>query len=105
LNGEPDEKGRFPNLKTLRDYIERTGKPIEDFRFDVQVGNCPTERSKAKIYSEEHHLQELENRLNYEESVFAATLRGAEPPVDLLSNGGPKKCHKTAKNQDSLFEP
>jgi adenine-specific DNA-methyltransferase len=49
LSGEPDENNCFPNLKTLRDYVERTGQPIEKFRFDMQVGTKPTERSKAKI--------------------------------------------------------
>jgi adenine-specific DNA-methyltransferase len=47
LNGEPDENGSFPNLKTLRDYVERTGQSIEKFRFDMQVGAKPSARSKA----------------------------------------------------------
>lgn len=88
LKGEPDERGSFPNLKTLRNYCERTQQPVERFRFDVQVGSKPTPRSLAKIYPEEHHLQEMEDRLAYEESAFGADLRGEERPVDGKLNGG-----------------
>ena len=84
LSGEPDESNSFPNLKTLRDYVERTGTPIERFRFDVQVGSRPTERDKAKIYPEKHHLAELEERLLHEEACFGAQFRGEQPPVSLL---------------------
>ncbi|MBC6455881.1 MAG: site-specific DNA-methyltransferase [Hormoscilla sp. SP5CHS1] len=91
LSGEPDENGCFPNLKTLRNYVERTGEPIDKFRFDVQIGKRPSERSKAKIYPEEYHLQEMEERLYYEEAAFAADLRGEERPVDSTLNGKGKK--------------
>jgi len=76
LSGEPDKNNCFPNLKTLRDYVERTGRPIEKFRFDVQVGDLATDRSKARIYSEEHHLLQLENRLLHEEGEYGKKLRG-----------------------------
>lgn len=91
LSGEPDENGCFPNLKTLRDYVEKTGQPIEKFKFDVQVGKRASERSKAKIYPEEYHLQEMEERLLYEEAAFAANLRSEEIPVDPKLNGNGKK--------------
>lgn len=55
LSGQPDERGYFPNLKTLRAYVESSGEPIENFRFDVQVGTKPTHGGLAKIFSEEHH--------------------------------------------------
>jgi adenine-specific DNA-methyltransferase len=87
LKGEPDDSGCFPNLKTLRDYCERTGKPVGAFRFDVQVGEKPTDRSLAKIYPEEHHLREMEERLAYEEEAFSADLRNQERPVDRNRNG------------------
>ena len=29
LSGTPDKNGTFPNLKTLRDYVEETGESIE----------------------------------------------------------------------------
>ena len=93
IAGEPDEDGVFPNLKTLRDYCERTGEPVENYRFAVQVGKKPTDRSKAKIYPEHHHLTELEDRIDYEESAFAANLRGEERPVDQKLNG--KKRQET----------
>jgi len=80
LSGEPDENGVFPNLKTLRDYAQRTGTSITKYRFAVQVGEKPTDRSRAKIYPEEYHLQELESRLSYEEDCFAADRRGMPQP-------------------------
>ncbi|MBD1929737.1 site-specific DNA-methyltransferase [Trichocoleus sp. FACHB-90] len=91
LCGEPDDNNCFPNLKTLRDYVEKTSLPIEKFRFDMQVGKKPSERSKAKIYPEEHHLQEMQERLFYEEAAFAADLREQERPIDLKLNGNGKK--------------
>ncbi len=96
LSGEPDEDGCFPNLKTLRHHVERTGEPIGKFRFDVQVGATPTERSRAKIHPEEHHLEEMENRLLYEEDAFAADLRGEKRPVDTKLNGGTRKRRRRA---------
>lgn len=91
LCGEPDDNNCFPNLKTLRDYVEKTSLPIEKFRFDMQVGKKPSERSKAKIYPEEYHLQEMQERLFYEEAAFAADLREQERPIDLKLNGNGKK--------------
>jgi len=103
LSGEPDERNCFPNLKTLRDYVERAGKPIERYRFDVQVGDFPTDRSKAKIYPEEHHLQEMFERLGYEEEAFGADLRDQERPVDHKLNGGAKK-RSSKIDSPSLFD-
>lgn len=99
LSGKPDKNGCFPNLKTLRDYVEQTGEPADKYRFDVQVGKKATDRTKSKIYSEEYHLDELETRLTYEESSFAADLRGEERPVDEGLNG--KKRKKSGER--SLF--
>ena len=87
LAGVPDKEGLFANLKTLRDYCARTGRPVKRYSFDVQVGDKPTDRSVAKIYPESHHLQEMEARLEYEESAFAADLRGENRPVDAGLNG------------------
>lgn len=77
LSGAPDAAGRFPNLKTLRDYAERTGTAAEHFRFDTQVGKSASDRSKSKIYPEEHHLVELQHRLELEEAAFAEKWRGS----------------------------
>ena len=74
LSGEPDGEGRFPNLKTLRDYVERTGEPIEQFSFDVQVGSSPSGREQSRIHSEEQHLQNLFERLEKEEGAFSDRL-------------------------------
>jgi adenine-specific DNA-methyltransferase len=104
LKGEPDERGSFPNLKTLRDYCERTGEPVERFRFDVQVGEKPTPRALARIYPEEHHLQEMEERLTYEEAAFAADLRGEERPTDVKLNGGQKPGAKCKRGQSNRQE-
>jgi adenine-specific DNA-methyltransferase len=100
LSGEPDENGYFPNLKTLRDYVDKTGQSIEKFKFDLQIGNRASERSKAKIYPEEYHLQEMEERLVYEEAAFSASLRGENIPVDPKLNGNGEKTslpNKTVK--------
>lgn len=107
LSGNPDQDGCFPNLKTLRDYVEKTGQSIDKFKFDVQVGNKASERSKAKIYPEEYHLQEMEDRLIYEESAFAANLRGEEIPVDPNLNGNGKKTslqNKIVKKVEEVEE-
>ncbi|MBD2300733.1 site-specific DNA-methyltransferase [Nostoc sp. FACHB-87] len=105
LSGEPDEKGYFPNLKTLRDYVERTGQPIEKFRFDVQIGEKASDRSKAKIYPEEYHLQEMYERLLYEEAAFSATLQGEDIPIDPKLNGnGKKTAEKIQKSQQIELE-
>jgi len=76
LSGEPDADGVFPNLKTLRDYCERNALDPSDYRFDVQTGALATGRSKARRFSEEHHLSELEARLGIEENAFGERLRG-----------------------------
>lgn len=87
LSGMPDENGSFANLKCLRNYVEKTGENINNFRFDVQVGKRATGRDKAKIYSEEHHLEEFERRAAYEEDAFSAKIRGDVIPEDTNLNG------------------
>lgn len=87
LSGLPDNTGSFANLKCLRDYVERTGEPIEKFRFDVQVGKIATQRDKSKISPEEHHQEEFERRVGYEEDAFSARLRGEAIPDDINLNG------------------
>lgn len=105
INCVPDARGSFPNLKTLRDHCERTGEPVSKFRFDVQVGESPTDRSQSKINSEEHHLEELERRLGYEEAAFGADLRGQPRPVDEGLNGGVgKRRSKTKLRAPTLFD-
>lgn len=98
LRGEPDGSGSFPNLKTLRDYVERTGEPIEKFTFDLQKGDRATDRARAKIYPEPHHLQEFERRIGYEEEVVAASLRGEEPPEDYFKAGQVKQTKPSISN-------
>lgn len=104
LEGLPDEKNCFPNLKTLRDYVDRTGEPIGKYRFATQVGRRPTERSKARIYPESHHLEEMMERLSYEEAAFGADLRGQERPVDRQLNGGSSSRTGADDAEDSLFQ-
>lgn len=99
MSGLPDSRGSFANLKALRDHCERTGDPTSKYRFDVQVGGAPTDRSKAKIFSEEHHLQELERRLDYEEGAFAAGHRGEDLPKDYFSGGQIKPARASAKSR------
>ena len=105
LKGEPDENGYFPNLKTLRDYVEKTGESIEKYRFDVQVGRKASDRSKSKIYSEEHHLYEYDRRLGFEEDSFGAKLRNEPMPKDYFRQGKPKKNISKDNGQQTLFIP
>jgi adenine-specific DNA-methyltransferase len=87
LSGLPDERGYFPNLKTLRAYVARTGEPIEKFRFDVQVGKVASDGSKAKIYPEEYHAEQLTERLQYEADAFEAKIAGRPIPEAKDLNG------------------
>jgi adenine-specific DNA-methyltransferase len=91
LSGEPDEHGVFVNLKTLRNYVERTGEPITKYRFAVQTGKVPSPRKNSKVYPEEHHLAEMEARLSFEEASFGADLRGEERPEDHFKGGKVKE--------------
>jgi len=57
LSGQPDEKGNFPNLKTLRQYCEK--HEIDNpgrFRFTKQVAKIPSLKSKSRIFPEHVHL-------------------------------------------------
>ena len=65
----------------------------------MQTGNKATERKKAKIFPEEYHREELENRLLYEESAFSADLRGEDRPIDINLNGG--SSHKKFNTHQS----
>jgi adenine-specific DNA-methyltransferase len=80
LSGEPDESGVFPNLKTLRAYAARTDTPAASYSFARQTGRVATDRANGKIYPEQHHLAELDERLSYEEACFAADRRGENRP-------------------------
>ncbi|MFF8769746.1 DNA-methyltransferase [Kitasatospora sp. NPDC015120] len=99
IAGTPDENGTFPNLKTLRDYADRTGQPAENFRFQVQVGKAPTSRGKSRRFDEQHHLEELEKRLAIEEGAFGERLRGISDGLPSL----PAQPSKNTKNP-SLFD-
>lgn len=101
LLGMPDENGVFPNLKTLRDYVEKTGEPLNKFKFEVQKGENPTDRSKSKIHSEEHHKEELERRLAYEEEAFSAKIRGEIAPKDYFES---KEKVRSRKEELPLFK-
>jgi len=50
----------------------------------------------------EYHLEEMEQRLLYEEAAFAADIRGKAPPVDLKLNGNGKKTVNYTKIGDQL---
>jgi len=104
LAGIPDENGTFPNLKTLRDYAERTGTDVSRYRFDMQVGAAPTERSKAKIFPEEHHLSSFVERVAYEEECFAADLRGTEHPEAMSTHVRTRKPKPARRPEPSLFD-
>lgn len=105
LSGLPDADGCFPNLKTLRAYVTRTGEPIEKFRFDVQVGKVASDGSKAKIFPEEHHAEQLTERLQYEADAFEAKISGKPIPVakDLNGKSAKKSPQKNTLSSMPLF--
>ena len=102
LSGEPDADGVFANLKCLRDYCERNRLDPANFKFSVQTTTGTTARSQSRIFSEEHHLKEMERRLTYEEECFAADLRSEERPEDSF-NGGKAK-HVDTETPKLAFE-
>ncbi|MCC7494021.1 MAG: site-specific DNA-methyltransferase [Fimbriimonadaceae bacterium] len=103
LAGTPDQGGRFPNLKTLRAFVALRGGGAEGYSFDVQVGARPTEQERSRIYPEEHHRQELEERLTYEEEHFTARWRGVPAPPP--PHGQHDRPANTQHNgQASLFD-
>lgn len=104
LSGEPDESNAFPNLKTLRAYVARTGANIERFRFDVQVGDIPSQHSHSRIFPEPHHLTQLEERIAFEEASFAADLRGVPRPDEHFPSGRRKDFQASPTEQPSLFD-
>lgn len=73
IAGQPDENGRFANLKCLRQYCSQTGEPLARYSFDVQVGRTPSATSKR--FSEEHHRDSHLDRLLLEETAFGDRLR------------------------------
>lgn len=97
ISGLPGSDGTFPNLKTLRDYCEKTGEDPAAYRFDVQVGKAASGRAKAKRFSEEHHLAELEGRLATEEAAFGQRVRG-------LGDGRPDLERFRTNAPPSLFD-
>jgi len=102
LSGLPDEQGCFPNLKTLRAYVARTGESIEKFRFDVQVGKVASDGSKAKIYPEEYHAEQLTERLQYEADAFEAKIAGRPIPEAKDLNGKSTKPLREVLPADPL---
>ena len=76
LSGNPDKNGKFPNLKTLRDYCEthEIANPSK-FSFTKQVGKVPSLKSKSKIFPEHVHLERF-LEASCEESESSAFRRG-----------------------------
>lgn len=67
LSGEPDEKGNFPNLKSLRQYAERHGiTELSRFTFTRQTGKVPTDAERARIFPEHAHLEAFEATTEWE---------------------------------------
>ncbi|MFX0014411.1 MAG: DNA-methyltransferase [Promethearchaeota archaeon] len=66
LNGVPDENDNFPNLKTLRRYVDKTGEDITKFTFSRQVGKKATPSKNSKIYPENYHLDKTIERIIFE---------------------------------------
>ncbi len=105
LTGLPDEQGSFANLKTLRAYVAKTGDRIEKFRFDVQVGQVASDGTKARIFSEEHHSEQIFGRLQYEANAFEAKVAGLPiPPAEDLNGNGKATTDTPKKDSLPLFE-
>lgn len=67
LKGEPDKNNNiFPNLKSLRQYVDETGEEITKFTFSRQVGKVPTSSKSSRIFSENYHLEETIKRIMFE---------------------------------------
>ncbi|UCG02862.1 MAG: site-specific DNA-methyltransferase [Candidatus Heimdallarchaeota archaeon] len=66
LKGEPDKNNNFPNLKTLRHYVDLTGEDIAKFTYSRQVGKVPTPSKNSRIFSENYHLEKTIERITYE---------------------------------------
>ena len=101
ISGQPNEMGSFANLKCLRRFVALHGDKPGGYRFDVQKGRKASDGSMAKIFSEEHHLEELDRRLGFEETAFAAKRHGLDAPEDYCQGG---KVKRARSSQIPLFE-
>jgi len=81
LSGLPDKDGRFANLKCLRKHVTETGEDVTKYSFDQQTTKTPS--MSSKIFGEEYHLEELYERLSYENDCFVNKLNGMPPPENL----------------------
>jgi len=94
LSGEPDAKGNFPNLKTLRQYAERRGtEDLGRFSFTMQSGKIATTTDRSRIYPESAHLESLEEALEVE-SEQSAYARGLVDKDGRIKNAGDRKRTK-----------
>jgi adenine-specific DNA-methyltransferase len=93
---KPDKSGSFPNLKTLRRFLLESGERPEKYRFDVQVGKVASTCEKSRRFSEQHHLESLEERLTYEEDAFVARVNSLPAPVNPHEQHLPKPSKKRA---------
>lgn len=100
IKGTPDENGVFPNLKTLREYVIETGENIDRYRFELQKGKKATDKSKAKIFPEEHHFSSIKDRLNFEEESFDSKINRKKQPIDPLVHN---RKLKNDNRQEKLF--
>jgi len=66
LRGEPDANNNFPNLKSLRHYVDRTGEDIAQYSYSRQVGKVPTSSKYSRIYRENYHLEKTIERIRFE---------------------------------------
>ena len=81
LSGASRPSGSLPQPEDPARLLRADRRsPPRTYRFDVQTGARPTDRGLARIYPEEHHLNELEERLAREEAAFAAAIRDRPPP-------------------------
>jgi len=72
LNGQPDKNDNFPNLKTLRNFVDEHMLGPNQFSFTKQIGKVATTKDKAKIFPERHHLEEQINRFVFESEAASS---------------------------------
>ena len=85
LKKKPDASNTFANLKNLRDFVKKNNiKNVNNYKFAKQISKNPS--LESKIYPEEHHQQELFERLSFEERCFGADIKGQKRPEDPLKH-------------------
>ncbi|MFX0185318.1 MAG: DNA-methyltransferase [Candidatus Hodarchaeota archaeon] len=66
VEGKPDDHNNFPNLRALRQYVDKTGVDVTKYTFSRQIGQKATPIKNSKIFPESYHYQQTIERLIFE---------------------------------------